>query len=181
MAERFDADLNEETQEPEEGGEKRSGLLKWILIGVAVLVVVGSGVGAAWYFGVFGGEETVEAAADGPKKEKQKKTREVNDVVNLDPIVVNLRTGSPMKYARIGISLGLHNPEPGSEVIDPVILAPKIKDFLVFTLSQMTSDDLLRAETKQELKDAIRKFVNKHLAESEAQVVEVYFTDFILQ
>ncbi|GAB4244026.1 MAG: hypothetical protein Kow00109_19950 [Acidobacteriota bacterium] len=180
MAETFDADLNEETQAQAEGEEKSSGWLRWILIAVGAVVVLGAGAGAAWYFGVFGGEETVEAAA-APKEKKEKKAVEVNDVVNLDPIVVNLRTGSPMKYARIGISLGLHNPEPGAQVIDPVIVGPKLKDFLVFTISQMTSDDLLKAETKQELKDAIRKFVNKELKESEAEVVEVYFTDFILQ
>jgi len=45
----------------------------------------------------------------------------------------------------------------------------------------MTPTDLLRPESKDQLKQRVRKFVNTLLEKGSGEVVEVYFTDFIVQ
>lgn len=156
----------------------------WLWVTLATVLVLGLGGGLIWYLGVFSGEEAAEAstrqASSSPKAGKGAVPK-VSDVLQLDPVVVNLRAGSRLKYARVGIALGLESDQPAQEVVDSAVLVPKIKDFLVFTFSQMTSDELLEAETKQQVKKAVQDFVNRALPEGKGRVVEVYLTEFIVQ
>lgn len=158
---------NAETEQPVKGR-------RWILIAsaAAVLIVLAVAV-AAWAGGFFG--EAEPAAADA------KVQRVVNEVISLEPVVVNLVSPGRMSYARIGISLGVHNPSPGRPALNEDLVVPKVKDRLLSLLGGMDSGRLLQAETKDEIKAEVLGFVREMIGNEQAEVVEVYFTDFIIQ
>ncbi len=171
---------NEKEQAQEELPKSK---LKWIIIAAGVLLVLALGGVGAWAGGLFDsvlGEqaaETEEAAAVEPAKPAES----ANEVVKLDPVVVNLIPGSRLNYARIGVSLGVYNPKPGTPVINEELAVPKVKDRLLSLVGGMNSDDLLRPETKETIKKNLLSFVNQLIEEPGAKVKEVYFTDFIIQ
>jgi flagellar FliL protein len=152
---------------------EKSGKKKWILIsaGAGVLLIVISA--AVLYFtGLLTGdeaeEELVEQAA-------------VNEVVALESLVVNLADAEEIHYARVGISLGISNPQPGTPVIDEQLMMPKLKDRLLDSIGKKTSSEMVLAETKNGLKEEVLESVNQMLPSAGGKVIEVYFTEFIIQ
>lgn len=174
-----DEELNEQGPEAGEGEEAPSSKRKWIIISAAAVLFLAVVAAGVWASGLLDPSE-VEAESS-PTASTKAPPPDVTEVVSLDPVVVNLLGTGKMSYARIAIALGIHNAAPGSEVFRREVMVPKIKDELLSTVGQMTSADLLRAETKEQLKSQIRKFVNGLLHKDEGEVVEVYFTDFIVQ
>jgi len=168
---------NDKDQAQEEAPKSK---LKWILMAAGVLLILVLGGVGAWASGLFDsmlGEpaaETEEVAAPQPAEE-------ANEVVKLDPVVVNLVPGSQMSYARIGVSLGVYNPKPGTPVLNEELAVPKVKDRLLGLVGEMNSDELLKPETKETIKKDLITFVNQLIEEPGAKVEEVYFTDFIIQ
>lgn len=147
--------------------------LKWVFIAVGTFLVLALTFIGVWASGLL--DSDIESEEQG-----EPKPATVNEVVNLEPIVVNL-VGGKTSYARIGIAFGVFNPTPGTALIHPDLMIPKIKDCLLNTVGQMTPEQLLQKETKTELKTRIAQFVNGLLPEESGEVVEIYFTDFIVQ
>ena len=105
----------------------------------------------------------------------------VNEVVQLEPLVVNLQGERKMSYARIGIALGIYNPEPGDPVINQELMVPKITDRFLDSLGLRDASDLLSPDVKEELKAQLKETINDMLEPESGQVIEVYFTEFIVQ
>lgn len=161
---------DEKTEQPLE----QTGSKKWILMaGGAALLLVLALVGT-WAMGVFPFSPAAEAEAQPGKPE-------VNQVIKLEPVVFNLPAGRKMAYARIAVALGIHSPTPDAPAIREDLLAPRITDELLGTVSVMSPEELLRPETRTALKEQIQAFVNSLLREGSGKVVEVYFTEFIVQ
>ncbi len=165
------ADGTEQTEQ----AVSQSGNRKWILIsGGAVMLLLALAVVAAWAMGVFPFSEPANAEAKPPKLE-------VNQVIKLEPVVFNLPAGRKMAYARIAVALGIHTPTPEAPAIREDLLAPRITDELLGTVSTMSPEELLRPETRTALKEQVQAFVNGLLPEGTGKVIEVYFTEFIVQ
>ena len=157
----------------EEAGVK-GGPKKWFLILVGLVVLLG-GAGGAYYF--FGFSAEAEVAKEEPTAED---LREVNDVFQLEPLVVNL-ADEEIRYARIGVSLGLVSAKPGQPIIDEKLMIPKLRDRFLILVGQKTSAELARDEVKENIKAAIAEFINRGLDPNLGRVSEVYFTEFIIQ
>ncbi|MEJ2078249.1 MAG: flagellar basal body-associated FliL family protein [Acidobacteriota bacterium] len=173
-----DDELDMEEPQPTEGEEAPKSKRKWIFLALAIVVLLVAGIAGIWAGGLLEPAQ-VEAETKGPAKKAP--PLEVNQVVNLDPVIVNLLGTTKMSYARIAVALGLHNNSPGSQIFREDVMVPKIKDELLSSVGQMTPADLLRPEAKDQLKKQIKLFVNNLLEKGSGEVVEVYFTDFIVQ
>jgi flagellar FliL protein len=170
--------IERETESEAEGVETPKGKRKWIVIAAATALLLVVGMVGIWATGLLdpAGVEA-ETKADAAKTPPP----EVTEVVSLDPVVVNLVGNGKMSYARIAVALGIHNSSPGSEVFRKEVMVPKLKDELLTAVGQMTVADLLKPEAKDQLKARIKGFVNGLLEKDSGTVVEVYFTDFIVQ
>ncbi len=147
---------------------------RWILIVVGVVVLLVVVVAASWATGILDG-----LGADADTRKEAPRT--VNQVIAFEPVVVNLTSPGRMNYARIGVSLGVHNPSPGQPVMDEDLVVPKVRDRLLSLVGGMDSRQLLQTETKEEIKREVLSFANEMIGGGPAQVIEVYFTDFIIQ
>ena len=169
-------DQNPTVDEPIE--DAKPGSKKWILIAVGLVVLLVLGGGAVYYFIGFSAEaEEVEAE----QASVHQPPDQVNDVVALEPLVVNLADQGDIRYARIGVSLGLASASPGEPIIDERLIIPKLRDKCLVLVGQKTSQELGTPEVMADLKQAIASFINQELDPSQGRVNEVYFTEFIIQ
>ncbi len=166
-----------EDQYPAENGrtEAKAGSRKWLLIIVGLVVLLGGAGGAVYFFGFSAEAEELEEA---PTTQKLNK---VNDVFQLEPLVVNLADEDDLRYARIGVSLGLISAKPGAAIIDEKLMIPRLRDKFLVLVGQKTSVELAMTEVKEDLKKAIADFINAGLDPEQGRVAEVYFTEFIIQ
>jgi flagellar FliL protein len=166
-----------EDQNPAENeqAQPKSGSKKWLLIAVGLVVLLGGGGGAAYFLGFSAEAEeaTEETTAEG--------LNEINDIFQLEPLVVNLADEDDIRYARIGVSLGLVSAKPGEAIIEERLLIPKLRDRFLVLVGQKTSTELVSLEVKEALKKDIADFINRSLDPALGRVAEVYFTEFIIQ
>jgi len=165
-----------EDQNPaeEQQAEAKGGSKKWLFIVVGLVVLLGGAGGAYYFFGFSAEAEVVEEET--PLAELS----EINDVFPLEPLVVNL-ADDEIRYARIGVSLGLVSAKPGEVIIDEKLMIPKLRDKFLVLVGQKTSDELASTEVQENLKQAIADFINEGLDPKLGRVSEVYFTEFIIQ
>src|SRR5690606_7402268 len=157
---------------------QKPGRIKWVILSSVLLIVLGGGGGAALYFTGYFSSSAEAARANG---ESAPSPNRVNEVLPLDPLVVNLADEGSIHYARVGVSLGVYNPPPGKTLLDENLLVPKLKDELLPGLGKRTSSELVSPEVRELLRGEIQALVNDILRDSEAEVQEVYFTEFIVQ
>jgi flagellar basal body-associated protein FliL len=60
-------------------------------------------------------------------------------------------------------------------------MIPKLRDFCLGLFGQTTSEQLLTPEVKEAMKQDVMAFINEDLDPGKGKVVEVYFTEFIIQ
>lgn len=153
-------------------------------------LLLGAVVAAAIVMGVvplpFGPAAEARAAAEKSKPP-------VTVMYPLKEQVVNLSDKSSTKYLKAAVTLEfidtrLKDPPTGAAVTtqqtefaaDMTPYSAIIQDALVTTLSSKTSADLLKADGKDQLKTDLINNVN-HALHDDEQVVNVYFTSFIIQ
>lgn len=139
------------TATPPKGGKKRA-----ILLG---LVLVIAAAGAAWYF-LFP-SKTAEAEAPVAHGE----------VVELDPIAVNLAGGG---FLKIGVALHLAEAAGGEEGGGPD--GAKAQDLIISQFSQANPVDVAGA------REALKAALQQRIVEAyEGKVLEIYFTEYVTQ
>ncbi len=161
-------ELKEEEQQAQQPEVKKKGsFVKWILIGLVLLVVLGTlaGGGAFFYFKVTGDKKAAPAhqAAAGI-------------FWPMEPFIVNLVDNNGERYLKVILQL---------EVNDQAALAeldafkPKLRDNILDLLSVKSYKELIDVGGKQRLRDEIAMRLNSFLAKG--KVVKVYFTEFVIQ
>jgi flagellar basal body-associated protein FliL len=135
----------------------RSPLVKWGLIGVVVLALIGGG-GAVWYFFLGG------AAHFGAQQVKQVEAP-LPYFVDLKPFVVSLGSSSGTShFVQLGISLQLPRTAAG-EMVTAVL--PEIQDAMRQVLLGFKSEDLQSPDGVNK----VRKVMKQHLNEVMARVL----------
>jgi flagellar protein FliL len=162
---------------------KKSGPMKWIVIGVVAVLVLGGGGAAAWWFllrtpppvegtaGEGGGEGAAPAAtAAKPVGE---------GLVTMDQFLVNLADKEASRFVRVKLGLVVETKKEGEELSKEEIVRARLRSAILEVLAQETSDKLTTPEGKEELKKLIVERANKALRAK--KVLDVLFTDFVVQ
>jgi flagellar protein FliL len=135
----------------------RSPLVKWGLIGVVVLALLGTG-GAGWYF-FLGGREYFA-----PRQAKEVEAP-LPYFLDLKPFVVSMpsSSGTP-HFVQLGVSLQLPRSAAGEMV---TAILPEIQDAMRQTLLGFKSDDLQTPDGV----NRVRKAMTEHLNEVMTRVL----------
>ncbi|MEN6467017.1 MAG: flagellar basal body-associated protein FliL [Syntrophaceae bacterium] len=155
--------------QPAENGEpkKKKSFLKWIIIGVAALAVIGGG--------TFGAMQFLGSAKE--KKQQQAAPKQAPAALwPMEPFIVNLADNQGDRYLKVTLEL---------EVSDNACLAelnqikPKLRDNILDLLTAKTYRDLMDLAGKQRLRDEIGMRLNSFLGT--CKVTKVYITEFVIQ
>ena len=113
----------------------------------------------------------------GRSHKSHKKEPEQLSVMTLEEFVVNLSDVGEPHYLKASVSLEVAGDSGGEEAQKADL--PKIRDVVITTMSKRNFRELLTANGKQSLKNAIKKEIN-HLLDDD-RVSQVYFTSFAMQ
>jgi len=177
--ERTDQPIEETPAEP---GKKKGRGKKLIILFLLLLVVGTGGTGGFYYWRHRAGAKTQAAIEAKDKKSPtakhaadQSSDADIKEVVELQPFIVNLADQNENRYLRMTISLGVGE---STEKADP-IFTTKIRNAILGTITNKTSDQVLTVEGKaalrKEMLEAARNAVDK------PEVHAIYITDFIVQ
>lgn len=188
--------MAKEEKKEEAGGESapatpsatKKNTLKWALIGVLGLTLVGGGGAFAWWkFMAPHKEEVAKEDAkvsekkggegkEGDKgKEQGQKVEKMGPIADLDPFIVNLADADP-RYLKLTVKLEVGTAEAKQEVAERT---PQIRDAILILLTSKDSQSLRPAAGKLQLRDEILQRVNPLLSTGEAK--NAYFTEFVVQ
>lgn len=170
-----DADLNLDLG----GSAKKSKAKLFLIIGIALVVLLGGG-GAAWYFlkgksdkpanEASKEEESAHAEGEGPAQFVQLK----------DKFVVNIAGDKRDRVAQIGITFMSHSHDAPKAIEDNM---PLIRSTLLELFSVQKSEQLMTREGKEKLREDALKRIEAVLkeAKSEVKIDKVLFTDIVMQ
>jgi flagellar FliL protein len=175
-----DLDLDVEAVQP----EKKSGALKWIVIGIAGLLMLGGATFAVLYFaGVIGGEaaETVaegDAPADQAAAPAAVKAPQI--YLPMEPFVVNFDMSSDVRFMQVTLQVAARDPAAVERVEEHT---PAIRNGLLMLYSSQDPVALNTRAGKETLLRQTLDEINKVLKEQtgSAGVENVYFTSFVMQ
>ena len=161
--------------------KKKGGKLKWIIIGVILLAVLGGGGWFAYtkFFAAPAGDQA--ATADGETAGKEGAVGEDAEpkdtqLVSLQPFVVNLADPLGRRYLKLTLDVEVRDAKAGEELTKE---EPKVRDKVILLLSSKTFADLQSYESKLELKNEIVERLGQIVGDS--KVLRVYFTEMVIQ
>jgi flagellar protein FliL len=145
--------------------------LKWILIGVVLLVVAGGGY-VGWTLVKTDSEPAAEPSASNQKAPEL----EVGQTFSMDPFVVNLNEGGGKRYLKSKIELEYMEEGVLKELESRL---PQMRDVILLHLSSKSLDEVQSVDGKIELKNALIKRINQIL--KLGKIRNLYFTQFVIQ
>ena len=168
----MDEDIEKEVEEEEQPAKKFP--LKWVIIGVVVLVLAGGGY-VGWTMlgpqpdlpGPDGGKPPATAAVE---------ESEVGVMFDMDPFVVNLNETGGKRYLKSKIEIEFVGEEVRKELTNRL---PQLRDVILLHLSSKTLDEIRNVDGKIELKNALIKRINQVL--KQGKIRNLYFTQFVIQ
>ena len=183
---------NTETEDEEgeegEGGEKKGGAgLKKIIIFAGIgVVLLGLGIGGTMFFmgsKEMPAEENAEQMAEDEIMEESMDEAMMETVIyhDLHPAFVANFTGkSKKKYMQVYV-VALTSEE--SVVEDLKLHDPAIRNNILMTLSQKTSDEVATVEGKEELRKEVLNTLRETMKEKTGKdgIKDLYFTKFVAQ
>jgi flagellar FliL protein len=92
------------------------------------------------------------------------------------PFLVNLADTDTARYLKVKVELELENELMAEEVEKKL---PQINDEIIMLLSSKTFEEVTTVAGKQALKQMMQRGINAKL--KEGKVVNVYFTEFVVQ
>lgn len=194
------ADKKEDKKEGEEVAPAKSKKKLIIILIPVILIILG-----AVAFLVLGGKK--EAPKDGEEEEVKEEVHVVKlQTFKMDPFIVNLSENTSFLKTTIlvefnpaiidkALGLGDKHGEAhggggsggGDKAEGPVVPAifterqPMIRDAVIHVLASKKVQDVISSEGKDRLKEEVIEAINEALGLSEDAIVNVYFTEFIIQ
>lgn len=150
---------------------------KIILIGVAVVVLLGTGIGAFFFLQDDSPAEGEEAVAEAEEKPKTADPL----YQGLDPdFVVAFQTPETSRFLKLAVEVMARD----DDVIEAVQQhRPAIRDRVIMLLSSKNESELISADGKEQLRAEVLESVQSVLEEITGSpgVEAVYFTSFVMQ
>ena len=158
----------------QEGG-KKGGMLKWIIIAVALILL---GVGGYFGYTMFFAAPSEEAATEQAAEDGNQPPPEAveGQLMPLPVFLVNLADPLGRRYLKLGLEVEVRDPEAAANLTK---YQAKIKDTLLLLLSSKTYDGLSTMKDKVELKQEIADRLNQILGEG--AILRVYITEMVIQ
>lgn len=175
---------NEQESSEEEAAEPKKGKGKVLLFAIIGLVVVlfSSFLGA--YFG--GAFSSAEEEGEGAEMKKPPPIVEVvNETMKINALTVQLADpGRKRKILRLSLTIGIFKPETPPEAENPIsdeALDPMLKDRMLGVLGGKTSDEIGSPDGREALKQEILRELASVYPPERGKVIEIYFTEFLIQ
>ena len=146
---------------------------KMLLIIVAVLVLGGGGGGAYWWFAL-----RPVAAAEATEAEPEEPA-EPAAMISFDPFVVNLADPSGQRFLRVTFGLVVEGEEAAAHFEEDEVVRLKVRSSIIELLSQQMAAQLVTAEGKAALKQALIE--NATHNSEHLKINDVLFSEFIVQ
>jgi flagellar FliL protein len=189
----------EEKKEGEEVAEVKPKSKKklFIIVGVLIVLLVGAG-----GFVMLGGKKEVKKDEHAEEQDQEKHY----ETALLDTFIVNLSENSTFLKATILVEYdpavlnvgGAHGEEGGEAGGEghgggeggekpaalPALFTkrkPMVHDSIIRVMSSKKASDVITVEGKEQLKQELIEAINEALGLDEAPVVNIYFTEFIIQ
>ena len=177
MARAPEAEEGAEGHGQQEGEEQPSkgGMLKWIIIGVVALVVLGGG-GFAGYWFFLRSPAPASAKADAHGKPGAGGAAVAGPIIPLTPFIVNLADPGGRRYLKITVELELDKKEGEAEFKGRV---PEIRDQIIQALTSKTFQQVQGVAGKTVLREELTARMNTILKVS--KIKNIYFTEFVVQ
>lgn len=177
------ADDEKEDKKDEDGTKKKKKMLLFIIIGViALLLLVGVGIGA-YFMGsnsasstpedMPGAEEVVEQK---PMRLAGKKVEELGPLVPIEEFLINLLDKENSRYLKATITLEVDSDNTAEEIQTRM---PQIRDAILLLTSNKTFGELQDMQGKMQLRAELIGHLNTLLAKG--QVKHIYITNFVIQ
>lgn len=195
-------DKKEDEKEVVEEAPKKKSKKKLILIAAPVLLII---IGAAVFFLFMGKKEAVKTGEETEETAEESGERKLASL-KIEPLIVNLSENisflkvtmiveyDPAIFAKAEKGSGEHAEAHGGGgsggekkeegPATPPRFAerqPMIRDAIIRVLSSKKVSDVINTEGKEKLKEELIEAINEAIGLPENPVVNVYFTDFIVQ
>jgi flagellar basal body-associated protein FliL len=153
--------------------------VKFMTIGVAGLVLLLGGLGAAGYMGyvsIPGFSPAHSSPPPPPSPPVASDPQEIGPLVRLSPLIINLKEGSGRSYLKATIILEIGKKDRVEEVQSRM---PELVDTAILTLCDKRMEDLMQPDCKSRLKGELLAKVNQLFGSP--WVRRIYFDEFIYQ
>lgn len=158
-----------EKEKVEEAPPEKGSSLKWIVIAIVVLLVLGGGGFVSW-------KTFINPAQEDGKKEDKPTRVQVGPTFPLDVFIVNLAGTSGERYLKVNLELELKDSSLGKELEKR---RPQIRDTILLLLSGKTFEDVATFKGKTRIRNEITARLNTFL--EPGSIKKVYFTEFVVQ
>ena len=124
--------------------------------------------------------ETEETASNSSKSLKSAlpKDKDVKNIIELQPFIVNLADTEQARYLRMTVSLGVGG-EGGKKDKPEQLFLTRVRNAMLAVLGDKNSEEILSIEGKTNLRKELLKAAQA--AADEPEVLAIYITDFIVQ
>lgn len=166
--------MAEEKEKKEEVEKKKGSSLKFIIVGIVVVVLAVAGFVAWQLLGSSGGY--TEGAGEISDMSELAVAEDEEQQYTLDTFVVNLNDPGAKRYLKINIVLGYVS-ETLSAELDRRL--PQLRDLILLQLSSKGLEDIQTPDGKIALQRELTQRINQVL--TGGKVRNVYFTEFVIQ
>jgi flagellar protein FliL len=166
-------DEKEGTMETAENSGQKKSMMKWIVIGVAIVFI-----GAGGYVGWNVYARMTVMPNEAPSDNSKMKTEKPVVIFPLRSFIVNLmdRSGIGKKYLKVTMEIEVGNEEKKKLVENHI---PQLSDMILLLLSSQSTEEINTLEGKLELKHALLTRMNQVIGSP--VIHKVYFTEFVVQ
>lgn len=170
-----------EAEAPAEGNNGRSGIMRYALVGVALLAVIAGSIGGTLYF--VGGSESSPADETETRPQSASSEGRLAPAVYHQirpPFIINFVVGDKSRYLQADVTLMTRDPS----VLDSITLhTPLIRDALIDVLSDQDYLLLQTEEGKTGLQKEMLRRVRELLSRETGRpgIEQIFITNFVMQ
>ena len=158
----------------DEGAQKKSSKLKWVLLILLLFLIVGGGA-AAWYFFL----QDRLAPPNVERREAQpvnQPAARIGPTVALDQFTTNLADPLGQRFIRMNISVEVADSRVANELAQQ---NPRIRDSVLMLLASKSYADIATTEGRMMLRSEITDRLNAILGPG--KVHQIFITDMVVQ
>jgi flagellar FliL protein len=182
-----DKELNDDDEVIAPPKKNKKGLIKWVLISLGIVLLVGLSVGTSIYVmkSMMKSPEDKSAEKSNDAKPKEDKTKHKEPKISIyykfdPPFVVNIQGQSSSRFLQLSIEAMTYDQNVSTEIDQNM---PVIRNNILLLLSNITGEQVSTLEGKQKLRADILGEIQKVMKDKTGKpgVEEVYLTSIVMQ